>query len=169
MVSLVMPATIGLLVWVPVRALNWVIVFIIIVVRVLMAVVIVSWASIIIAIVGDASTWEDISLVRMWVIKLPLAIVMIIMAIVIVDFWLRGMKRMLLVVLLGLESELASLARVLSKERVHVLRHILPCRWSDPLQILHDSLFKVKFFLGMAYTCERSCSESHCILHFKTT
>ena len=120
-VSLVSPA-IGLLVRVPARALHWEIVLVVVIVGVLMmGAVIVGRVSVVVSVVGDASSsWVDIPLVLMCVIILPLAIVMIIiMAIEVNTIFLMLRRRrdmMLLVVLLRLESKLRSLARVLSEE-----------------------------------------------------
>ena len=117
-----MSPAIGLLVWVPARALNREIVLVVVIVRVLMmGAVIVGRVSVIVTVVSDASsTWVDVSLVLMCVIILPLAIVMIIiMAIEVNTIFLMLRRRrdmMLLVVLLRLESKLRSLARVLSEE-----------------------------------------------------
>ena len=117
-----MSPAIGLLVRMPARALHWEIVLVVVIVGVLMmGAVIVGRVSIIVSVVGDASsTWVDIPLVLMCIVIFSLAIVMIIiMAIEVNTIFLMLQRRrdmMLLVVLLRLESKLRSLARVLSEE-----------------------------------------------------
>ena len=76
---------------------------------------------------------EDIPLVLNRIVILT-AIVMIFMALVDKVF------RFICLMLFSLESEFRCLFRIFFEKAIHVLRHVLPRRWSNPLQILHDCM-----------------------------
>lgn len=131
----------------PVRTSDWVVPLVVLIVGILVMAAVL-WV-VAVAMIGISVFWIIV------IFFSPAAAIVIVM---------MGLTFMLSI-LLSLGIKRWRVLWILREEAVHVFWHVLPGRWSNPLQILHYGLLKVEITLRTAHSTESSCGKSHIQFH----